>query len=121
MNIRSIEEILEPFANAPVECDGMTRIIHSLLAIDKIKHHTYSGYITYEGKSVYHWWIDKDGYRIDYRARMWLGNGIRIPHGIFRPIDYPYVEYNGVVIDIPVLNPAMFKILVDQPILTEEL
>lgn len=33
-----------------------------------------------------HWWVVlTDGQHCDFRARMWLGDDSRVPHGVFLP------------------------------------
>jgi len=65
-----------------------------------------------------HFWIDlPNGQRIDYRARMWLGDHPEIPHGIFNPADFPSVTYKGHTVPLEPLPPTVFAILtMDAPL-----
>ena len=51
---------------------------------------------SYQSFSPHFWIMLHDGRYIDYRARMWLGEAEHIPHGIFKPEDYP-ISYHGEV------------------------
>ena len=52
-------------------------------------------------------WIDIDDLRIDYRARMGLGDMPNIPHDVFHPADYPSVSYQGSPTQLTLLPPAV--------------
>lgn len=91
--------ILNPYGVLKhLECDGLTHILHRVLSDENIEHTVYMGQVTYSvnGETIpMHKWIDIDHLRIDYRARMWLGNMPDIPHGVFYPADYVNVSYEG--------------------------
>lgn len=91
---------------APLECDGVTRCISTVLESASIKHDVYFGSLLIEGiGEVYpHFWIDIDNWVVDLRARMWLGHDIRVPHGIFLPENG--VIYQGTLID----DLSMFRV-----------
>jgi len=81
-----------------LECDGLTRVISSLLSTARIPHKVFVGAVSHtNGKKISpHLWIELDsGKVIDYRLRMWLGQQTDIPHGIFDPSDFPAVMYKG--------------------------
>lgn len=74
--------------NAPLECDGMTRCISTLLHHHQIEHSVHIGALIVEdvGRIPLHWWIVLEGgEHIDLRAQMWLGKHPHVPHGIFLP------------------------------------
>lgn len=76
---------LEALDPAPLECDGMTRAISTLLQRDGLPHRVVVGRLEVAGCGVIplHWWIElPDGRICDLRARMWLGACEAIPHGI---------------------------------------
>jgi hypothetical protein len=89
---------LEQYDKCRLECDGLSRVLSYILAANNIEHQVYAGEIvdtTTGNQFAPHFWIDlSDGQRIDYRARMWLGDHEQIPHGIFDPTTYP-VNYTG--------------------------
>jgi hypothetical protein len=89
---------LEKYSECALECDGLTRVLAYLLQQAHIEHVVKIGNVsdTQTGaKFAPHFWIDlPDGRRIDYRARMWLGDHEHIPHGVFEPDKYP-VNYDG--------------------------
>ena len=107
----SIGTWLEPLDRLPLECDGLTRVISTLLTRDGVAHQAMAGALLVPGVGDIglHWWIDLvDGRRVDYRARMWLGGSEKVPHGVFTPGDE--VQYSGQPVDA-VLDPALFWIL----------
>ena len=73
-----------------LECDGLTRIISYILQMAKVDHLVEIGALHTETVGeIPHFWIKlHDGYIIDYRARMWLGNNPKVPHGVFQSDDY---------------------------------
>lgn len=70
-----------------VECNGMSWAISYLLDQACVEHDCVLGYVISEhtGEAVTpHYWITlPDGWIIDYRLRMWLGDTDEIPHGVF--------------------------------------
>lgn len=80
-----------------LECDGMTRVISSLLQRDGVAHAAMVGRLDVDqvGSIALHHWIElPDGRRIDLRARMWLGNDARVPHGVV-PSGHSAARYCG--------------------------
>ena len=76
----------------------MTRVISALLEREGIDHQAFLGTLEVPdvGEIGLHAWIDLDGdpqQRIDLRARMWLGDDPRVPHGVFEPT--PAAVYKG--------------------------
>ncbi|NEU77574.1 hypothetical protein G1O98_00355 [Nostoc sp. UIC10630] len=107
-----IKQLLNPYDSSQTECDGMTRICHTVLTNHSIEHQPMFGVLTQHHQHIEpHFWIDlPSGERIDYRAKMWL-KGEGIPHGIFHPQDFPDVIYTGEPIELDVLSPTLFEIL----------
>lgn len=84
----ALEAWLRPMDAAPLECDGLSRAIGALLDREGVPYTMHMGSMAVEGvgKIGMHFWIDLgDGWICDWRARMWLGQDERAPHGIFRP------------------------------------
>lgn len=83
------------------EGDGATLLISDLLLSRKIAHTVHYGICNYHYKAgckpktnLPHFWIDlPTGERIDIRLQMHFGQGSDVSHGIFKPHDYPKVEY----------------------------
>ena len=50
--------------------------------------------------------------RIDYRARMWLGEASDIPHGVFHPADYLMISYKGSPIELALLPDFLIQELI---------
>ena len=112
----SIRQLLEPYVQLPLECDGMTRVITYLLQTAKIPHRVYVGTIHFnvKGKGEFspHFWIrlgTETGEIIDYRSRMWFGGDMDIPQGIFKE-DPKVISYDGREIALPV-SKTVFSIL----------
>lgn len=111
-NQHPIEQWLSGLDALPLECDGMTRTISTLLERDGIPHTAYCGRLrdsSNPAKAVIHWWIElDDGHILDFRARMWMGNDA--PHGAFIPDPasrYEYVKVDqlyGITLPLSVLS-----------------
>lgn len=81
-----IDAWLEALDPAPLECDGMTRAISTLMQREGLSHRVFVGQLEVERCGVIptHWWIElPDGRICDLRARMWLGRNVLVPHGLF--------------------------------------
>lgn len=111
----SIELWLETLDCAPLECDGLSRCISTLLSRHQIEHVVHQGVVEVEGVGAMHphYWIElHDGQLIDLRARMWLGQNSLVPHGLFSPD--ACVEYNSsqlIYAEDFNLHPDLFHIL----------
>src|SRR4051794_15248877 len=110
-----MKELLEQYDECPLECDGLTRVLATILTKEGIEHTCFVGAVmdsrTRRGSQL-HFWIElSDGRTVDYRARMWMGEREDIPHGIFNKADYPHIIYSGEQTLIVPLSPAMFEIL----------
>lgn len=116
MDIERILKSLDQYDDGcNLECDGLTRVLSYVLTINHVEHEVEVGTIqdTVTAKGFKpHFWIDlPDGRRIDYRARMWLGENNRIPHGVFNPDEYSDVRYDGDVCVFENLNPTAVFLL----------
>lgn len=97
-----------------LECDGMTRVISALLHRDGIAHSAMLGRLGVcgVGEIPNHYWIQlADGRLIDLRARMWLGDDPRVPHGVFEQ-ERADARYEGLAVDLP-CAPVVFWALTD--------
>jgi len=77
---------LDALDSAPLECDGMTRLITTLLKKNGIEHTVMGGRLidrqNENSLEIPHFWIKlPSGHTIDYRARMWVGEEAQ--HGVF--------------------------------------
>ena len=108
-----IKNLLDPYDSSQTECDGMTRICHTILSQHHIEHQPVIGTLQFDEQKIEpHFWIDLPSEdRIDYRARMWLGNNDRVPHGVFQPDDFPDVIYKGKPVELELLSPIVLKIM----------
>ena len=113
--IHHLRLIVDPYDTLQhLECDGLTRILHKILSDNEIKHTVYTGEVIHKDNAEtipIHFWIDIEDLRIDYRARMWLGETPDIPHGIFHPTNYPKIYYQGSSIKLALLPDVLFQIL----------
>lgn len=83
-------ELLHKYDALPLECDGHSMVVSSLLDRFCIPHQRIVGEVTLAGTGQIirpHLWIKYDEYIIDYRLRMWArqtaDNVCLVPHGIF--------------------------------------
>ena len=110
---------LEQFDPLPLECDGLTRVISTLLQREGIEHHICIGQLDVAGVGAtpLHWWIAlPDGRICDLRARMWLAGSSEAPHGAF--IQEPhqnYIEKARPPVQDYRLDPIIFMILAEKP------
>lgn len=108
----NLEPILALYDVCALECDGLTRVLHTVLARRREPHVVKVGAITNSLTGcgfAPHWWIElPDGQVVDYRARMWLGP--TAPHGIFEPAT-TRVIYEGEPVEVDVLPDFLFQIL----------
>jgi hypothetical protein len=99
--IHQVHSLLDPLDTSPTECDGMTRLCHTVLAQHQIPHTVYFGVCRYQSQGIQpHYWIDLcgpwQGWRVDYRLRLWFsGEAEDLPHGVFQPEQFPQVQYLG--------------------------
>lgn len=114
-----LHQLLEPYINAPVECDGFTRLAHTALVHAGIEHACMCGRLVSVDdttESPIHFWIElADGRLIDYRARMWLGENPTVPNGVFNANEFAGWKYLGEQIDLPTLSPVLVEILLWAP------
>jgi hypothetical protein len=112
-----LKELLSEYDSCQLECDGLTRVLHTVLARENIEHTCMVGSLTdtkHARNVPLHFWIGlPDGKIIDYRARMWLGDDPSVPHGIFYPNEYPEYVYQGSTLELEPLSPSLFNILVN--------
>ncbi|MBK6593659.1 MAG: hypothetical protein IPG23_13455 [Burkholderiales bacterium] len=98
-----------------LECDGLTRVISTLLQRDGITHQVCVGSLTIPNKGAIplHWWIVlSDGRICDFRAHMWLDDDQRVPHGVFSPeAHHQYEATHDVDPNSVALPSAIFSIL----------
>lgn len=91
---QEIQKWLKRLEDAPLECDGMTRCISTVLSLNGIPHQGHVGSLTVAGvgRIPLHFWISlSDNTHIDLRAQMWLGANACVPHGLFMPSqDFEY-------------------------------
>ncbi|MGH7174962.1 MAG: hypothetical protein ACREGR_01215 [Minisyncoccia bacterium] len=81
---KKLESILNKFDPLSLECDGFTRVASYALSANEIYHNVLGGYVdTPTGPVQPHFWIEVDGWTVDYRLRMWAGD--KVPHGVFVP------------------------------------
>lgn len=112
-NLKQIQNLLDPYDFSQTECDGMTRICHTILSQHQIEHQSMIGTLQFDGQNIKpHLWINlPSGYKIDYRARMWLNNNDKVPHGVFNPSDFPDIIYRGEPVTLELLSPVILKLL----------
>lgn len=111
-NHETLQNWLAPLDALSLECDGMSRVVSALLTRDSISHQVCTGRLEIDGVGAisYHWWVEfGDGAICDWRARMWLGEGIAVPHGVFERA--PGVRYVARERFVLATNPIVFAVL----------
>lgn len=83
MRAKALEDLVKHLEYAPVECDGMARLVATVLTQHKVAYQGMAGTITPKGcdYTIPHFWVQVGELVIDYRAQMWLGDGKDIPTG----------------------------------------
>ena len=115
-----VAKLTDQYDDLPLECDGLTRVLHTVLARHGVRHDVMTGYVKVlgtedpkTGKSTgipLHYWIQlADGRLMDYRARMWLDDSA--PHGVFWQDRHKKYKYIGKRDRMPVMSDALFAIL----------
>lgn len=106
--VEAMVEILDPL---PLECDGMTRCASMILSTFGIAHEVFAGSLQVTGVGTIgcHMYLAlPSGEHFDLRARMWLGEDLRVPHGVFFPsADH---DYRGKALEL-LMSPIVFTIL----------
>lgn len=121
-NISTLDELarlLDEYDSLRLECDGLTRILNYILRQHSVGHEVKGGRITHPatGKTFApHLWIEVpiggSVAIIDYRARMWLGNGTDIPHGVFWQEGCPVVYEGGPISGWQTINENLYRVLI---------
>jgi hypothetical protein len=110
-----LKEICDKYENAPLECDGLTKVISTALYNNGINSYKcYLGEVKFGRKKMSpHMWIEIDGIIIDYRTRMWLGESEEVGHGVFFPEEFPKTKYDGVEIPTEILPKYIFDFMLE--------
>lgn len=106
-----LRELLNDLDAAPVECDGMCRLITTRLQEQGIAHQVMVGNVKLNDSVIpLHYWIQVGELTVDYRARMWLSESPLVPHGIFRQ-DTCAARYEGHETQMDALHPTIFNMM----------
>lgn len=109
-----LSSLLGTYDQYALECDGMTRVLHTVLEKQNIPHTLWVGTVRHTPSDTAfapHFWITIGDIFIDYRARMWLGNTPDIPHGIFALDEFPAISYEGEETQLAALSDQLFRAL----------
>ena len=111
--MREVLELLDQWDTPGLECDSQTRVFTTVLQQHNIPHRCMAGTLTHTATNDHvplHFWIElPDGFTVDYRARLWLGDSHEIPHGVFRKEAYAQIIYAGLPISLEPLPPASLR------------
>lgn len=111
MDTERLRALLDPLDCADVECDGMARLVCTVLTREQIEHSAFVGQLKFDGQTVRpHFWIEVGPVLIDYRARMWLGERDAVHHGVCLKSDLS-AQYQGVHYPIEPLPSHVFQLL----------
>ena len=109
------DALLSPYTGLTLECDGYSRVVTYVLTEAAIPHIVRIGSLTDTTRLITvapHLWVEVGRLRIDFAARLWLGDGPTIPHGVFAPDEYLHLRYDGKPIALAV-SPIIFEVLVE--------
>lgn len=111
MNQPQLKKLLDDLDSAKAACDGLSRLVVTRLAEQRIPYKAMLGELELDGKVVSpHFWVEVDDCVIDYRARRELGNTDDAPHGVV-PREALKARYQGQEIVIDPLPDYLFKLL----------
>lgn len=117
--MQQLDEWLAQFDRLPLECDGLTRCISTLMQREGIEHRVLVGSLAIPGVGTipHHWWIALPDDRLcDFRARMWLGDDPSVPHGLFIPeAHHAYLTADELQPEQVMLKTSLFAILAGEP------
>lgn len=116
--VTQVQRLSDHYDAAPLECDGMTNVLHFFLSQAGMAHTVFQGQVE-DGETgerfAPHWWIELETQEgpmvVDYRARMWLGERDSVPHGVFSLASYPHIRYQGDKITLPLLPEAVIRFM----------
>lgn len=111
--ISAIKAVMDRLDSAPVECDGFARLASTLLQRVNAEHQVMFGKLSGPPGNIHHFWLEVDGYMVDYRARMWLGK--TAPHGFFRSPHAGW-SYQGAEYPVEPFSDAIFWALAGIPV-----
>ncbi|MDU8350281.1 hypothetical protein RYA05_00005 [Pseudomonas syringae pv. actinidiae] len=106
-----IQNLMSEIESAPVECDGFSALAATVLYKHGIAYQGFVGSLSAGGMVIpLHYWIVVGEFLIDYRARMWIGEGPEVPHGV---MEYQQVKsmYSGDPVSIEPASEAVYQLL----------
>lgn len=109
-----MEAALLALDDCNIECEAMTQIISHILCRSEVPHQCFYGYAKErkgETTVVPHYWIQlEDGWIVDLRLRMWLGDTDDVPHGIFKT---ERIQYKGTPVHLEEMEASLMELLTD--------
>lgn len=116
----NLEEVAARAAKWPLECDGTTRCLAALMVRHNQACSVACGQLDVHGLGYIapHWWLElPDGRLFDVKARMWLDDDQRAPHGIFKPgPDFCYRKLSEEKVETWATTNMLFNILTGEDI-----
>lgn len=104
-----LEAVLAQKDKPDLECDGFSRLAHTMLTLMEVPHSCHLGALAGPDQVVRpHFWLSLLGHVVDFKARMWLGP--EAPHGIFVP-SAPYEYRDDMEMEMGGLSPVVFGFL----------
>lgn len=111
MNEPQLRNLLDDLDSAKAACDGLSRLVVTRLAGERIPYQAMLGSLELDGKVISpHFWVEANGCVIDYRARQQLGDDERLPHGVTAR-ENVQAKYQGQSIVIDPLPDYLFELL----------
>ena len=110
-----IAQALNPLTDLFIDCDGKTQLAAAILSRSGIPFSGFCGTVQYFNQLVApHYWIDVPTdaghyWRIDYALHQWIHSPChQIAVGVFDPLEYSYLDYQGSLTEIAVLSKPLF-------------
>lgn len=118
----NLDELAVRAANWPLECDGTTRCLASLMIRHNQAFSVVGGQVDVDGVGYIapHWWLElPDGRIFDVKARLWLDGDERAPHGVFAPSEgFSYRRQSVEDAESWAMSDTLFNILTGEDIST---
>ncbi|MBV2133693.1 hypothetical protein KRX52_12915 [Pseudomonas sp. MAP12] len=110
MNQPQLKNLLDDLDSAKAASDGLSRLVVTRLAKQRIPYKVMLGTLELNGKVVSpHFWVEANDCVIDYRARQHLDNA-SAPHGVV-PLEGLKAHYEGQEVVIDPLPDYLFNLL----------
>jgi hypothetical protein len=110
-----LAQLLAPLGNLFLDCDGKTQLVSTVLSLSHLIYQCCRGTVFYQDTLIApHYWIEfitdaNQRWIIDYALHQWIIHPQHtIPDGLFNPLNFPYLVYQGKEVTPLVLPKPLF-------------